>query len=275
MSIRMVPGMSAANAAVFSIFTQRLSMNLTLKVWRQSGADGQGAIETYDAHNIPAEASFLEMLDIVNERLVMKGEEPIHFDHDCREGICGTCSLTINGIPHGKDHGVTTCQVHMRKFSNGDTLWIEPFRANPFKVIRDLMVDRGALDRIIAAGGYVDVRTGSAIDANSILISKDDSDTAFDAAACIGCGACVAACKNASAMLFVAAKVSHLGHLPQGQPERDKRVLAMVRRMDTEGFGNCTNQYECEAACPKEISADHIARLNRDYTMAVLREQLT
>ncbi|MCX6867776.1 MAG: succinate dehydrogenase/fumarate reductase iron-sulfur subunit, partial [Verrucomicrobia bacterium] len=163
-------------------------MNLTLKVWRQSGADGQGAIATYDAHNIPAEASFLEMLDIVNERLVMKGEEPIHFDHDCREGICGTCSLTINGIPHGKDRGVTTCQVHMRKFSNGDTLWIEPFRANPFKVIRDLMVDRGALDRIIAAGGYVDVRPGSAIDANSILISKDDSDTAFDAAACIGCG---------------------------------------------------------------------------------------
>ena len=248
-------------------------MNLTLKVWRQPKPDAQGDLKTYDARNIPAEASFLEMLDIVNERLVAKGEEPIHFDHDCREGICGTCSLTINGIPHGKERGVTTCQLHMRKFSDGDTIWVEPFRAKPFKVIRDLIVDRCAFDRIIAAGGYVDVRTGSAVDANSIPISKDESDTAFDAAACIGCGACVASCKNASAMLFVAAKVSHLGHLPQGQPERDQRVLAMVRQMDAEGFGNCTNQFECEAACPKEISVAHIARLNRDFAMAVLREQ--
>jgi succinate dehydrogenase / fumarate reductase iron-sulfur subunit len=249
-------------------------MNLTLKVWRQSGPTAQGKIETYDAKGIPEEASFLEMLDIVNERLVVKGEEPIHFDHDCREGICGTCSLTINGIPHGKDRGVTTCQLHMRKFSEGDTIWVEPFRANPFPVIRDLIVDRGAFDRIIAAGGYIDIRTGSAVDANSVPIPKPDADSSFDAAACIGCGACVASCKNASAMLFVAAKVSHLGHLPQGQPERDKRVLAMVRQMDAEGFGNCTNQYECEAACPKEISVEHIARMNRDFTKAVLREQL-
>ncbi len=249
-------------------------MNLTLKVWRQAGPNAQGRIETYDAKDIPEEASFLEMLDIVNERLVEKGQEPIHFDHDCREGICGTCSLTINGIPHGKERGITTCQLHMRKFSDGDTIWIEPFRANPFPIIRDLIVNREAFDRIIAAGGYVDVRTGSAVDANSIPIPKQDADLAFDAAACIGCGACVASCKNASAMLFVSAKVSHLALLPQGQPERDKRVLAMVRQMDAEGFGNCTNQYECEAACPKEISVENIARLNRDYTMAVLREQL-
>ena len=264
---------TVTSAAVPDGVSHRTPMNLTLKVWRQAKPDAQGSIKTYDAKDIPAEASFLEMLDIVNERLVAKGEEPIHFDHDCREGICGTCSLTINGVPHGKDRGVTTCQLHMRKFADGETIWVEPFRANPFKVIRDLMVDRGAFDRIIAAGGFVDVRTGSAVDANAIPISKDQSDTAFDAAACIGCGACVASCKNASAMLFVAAKVSHLGHLPQGQPERDRRVLAMVRQMDAEGFGNCTNQFECEAACPKEISVDHIARLNRDYAMAVLREQ--
>ena len=250
-------------------------MNLTLKVWRQAGPTAQGKIETYDAKNIPSEASFLEMLDIVNERLIEKGGDPIQFDHDCREGICGTCSLTINGIPHGKERGITTCQVHMRKFSEGDTIWIEPFRANPFPVIRDLMVDRTAFDRIIAAGGYIDVRTGSAVEANNIPIPKKDADAAFDAASCIGCGACVASCKNASAMLFVAAKVSHLGHLPQGQPERQKRVLAMVRQMDSEGFGNCTNQYECEAACPKEISVDHIARMNRDYAKAVLQEQFS
>lgn len=248
-------------------------MNLTLKVWRQSGPNAKGRIETYDAKNIPAEASFLEMLDIVNERLIATGGDPIQFDHDCREGICGTCSLTINGIPHGKERGITSCQVHMRKFSEGDTIWIEPFRANPFPVIRDLMVDRSAFDRIVSAGGYIDIRTGSAVDANAIPIAKKDADSAFDAAACIGCGACVASCKNASAMLFVAAKVSHLGHLPQGQPERQKRVLAMVRQMDDEGFGNCTNQYECEAACPKEISVDHIARLNRDFNKAVLQEQ--
>ena len=248
-------------------------MNLTLKVWRQSGPNAKGRIETYDAPGIPGEASFLEMLDIVNERLIEKGGDPIQFDHDCREGICGTCSLMINGIAHGKERGITTCQVHMRKFSDGDTIWIEPFRASPFPVIRDLIVDRSAFDRMVAAGGYIDIRTGSSVDANSLPISKKDADSAFDAASCIGCGACVASCKNASAMLFVAAKVSHLGHLPQGQPERQKRVLAMVRQMDSEGFGNCTNQYECEAACPKEISVDHIARLNRDYAKAVLQEQ--
>jgi succinate dehydrogenase / fumarate reductase iron-sulfur subunit len=249
-------------------------MNLTLKVWRQSGPKAKGRIETYDAKSIPAEASFLEMLDIVNDRLIETGGDPIQFDHDCREGICGSCSLTINGIAHGKERGITTCQIHMRKFSDGDTIWIEPFRANPFPVIKDLMVDRSAFDRIVSAGGYIDVRTGSGVDANTIPVPKSDADSAFDAAACIGCGACVAACKNASAMLFTAAKVSHLGHLPQGQPERQKRVLAMVRQMDAEGFGNCTNQYECEAACPKEISVDHIARMNRDYAKAALMEQL-
>ncbi len=249
-------------------------LNLTLKVWRQKTPQDQGSIETYDAKNIPEEASFLEMLDIVNERIIESGGEPIHFDHDCREGICGACSLTINGVPHSKEKGITSCQVHMRKFRDGDTIWIEPFRARAFPVIRDLIVDRSAMDRIIAAGGYIDVRTGSAVDANSLPIPKPDADAAFDAAACIGCGACIAACKNSSAMLFTAAKVSHLGHLPQGQPERDKRVLAMVRQMDAEGFGNCTNQYECEAACPKEISVDHIARMNRDYTVASLKEQL-
>ncbi|NQX00552.1 succinate dehydrogenase/fumarate reductase iron-sulfur subunit [bacterium] len=250
-----------------------IPMNLTLKVWRQSGPKAKGKIETYDAKDIPMEASFLEMLDIVNERLIVTGVEPIHFDHDCREGICGSCSLTINGIPHSKERATATCQVHMRKFKDGDTIWIEPFRANPFPLVRDLIVDRGAFDRIIAVGGYINVRTGSAVDANTIPISKVDADNAFDAAACIGCGACVASCKNASAMLFVAAKVSHLGHLPQGQPERQKRVLAMVRQMDAEGFGNCTNQYECEAACPKEISVEHIARMNRDYGVAALAEQ--
>jgi succinate dehydrogenase / fumarate reductase iron-sulfur subunit len=249
-------------------------LNLTLKVWRQKTPQDQGKIETYEAKNIPEEASFLEMLDIVNERIIESGGEPIHFDHDCREGICGSCSLTINGVPHSKERGITSCQVHMRKFRDGDTIWIEPFRAKAFPIIRDLIVDRSAMDRIIAAGGYISVRTGSAVDANSLPVPKDDADTAFDAAACIGCGACIAACKNSSAMLFTAAKVSHLGHLPQGQPERDKRVLAMVRQMDAEGFGNCTNQYECEAACPKEISVDHIARMNRDFAAALVKEQL-
>lgn len=248
-------------------------LQLTLKVWRQSGPNDQGRVETYDAKDIPEEASFLEMLDIVNERLVDEGTEPIHFDHDCREGICGTCSLTINGIPHGKDRGITTCQVHMRKFKDGDTIWIEPFRSRAFPVIKDLVTDREAFDRIQQAGGFISVRTGGAPDAHAAPIGKAAADAAFSAAACIGCGACVAACKNASAMLFVAAKASHLGHLPQGQPERDKRALAMVRQMDEEGFGGCTNQYECEAACPKEISVDHIARLNRDYGLAMLKEQ--
>ncbi len=249
-------------------------LNLTLKVWRQDSKESAGRIETYPASNIPEEASFLEMLDIVNEGIIHQGKEPIHFDHDCREGICGSCSLTINGIPHSRERGVTTCQLHMRKFSNGDTIWIEPFRAKAFPIVRDLIVDRSAFDRIIASGGYIDVRTGSAVDANSLPIPKADADSAFDAAACIGCGACVASCKNASAMLFVSAKVSHLGHLPQGQPEREKRVLAMVRQMDSEGFGNCTNQYECEAACPKEISVDHIARMNRDFAKAAAKEAL-
>jgi succinate dehydrogenase / fumarate reductase iron-sulfur subunit len=247
-------------------------MNLTLKVWRQKHANDRGTIETYDAKSIPGEASFLEMLDIVNEQIVQSGGEPIHFDHDCREGICGMCSLTINGVPHSKEKGITTCQVHMRKFKDGDTIWIEPFRGKAFPVVRDLVVDRSAFDRIVSAGGYISVRTGSAEDANSLPIAKDSADSSFDAAACIGCGACVAACKNASAMLFVGAKAAHLNLLPQGQPEKDKRVLAMVRQMDSEGFGNCTNHYECEAVCPKQISADVISKLNRDYAVASTKE---
>jgi succinate dehydrogenase / fumarate reductase iron-sulfur subunit len=240
-------------------------MNLTLKVWRQSGPNATGRIETYEAKEIPTEASFLEMLDIVNTGIIEDGGEPIHFD-------CGACSIAINGVPHSKESGITTCQVHMRKFRDGETIWIEPFRARAFPVLKDLMVDRSAFDRIIAAGGYIDVRAGSAPEANSILIGKEDADAAFDAATCIGCGACVAACKNASAMLFVGAKAAHLNILPQGHPEKDKRVLAMVRQMDSEGFGNCTNQYECEAVCPKEISADVISKLNRDYAAAIVRE---
>lgn len=247
-------------------------LNLTLKVWRQSSPQEEGHIETYKAHDIPEEASFLEMLDIVNDRIVNDGGEPIHFDHDCREGICGQCSLTINGIPHSKERGITACQLHMRKFKDGETIWIEPWRAKAFPLLRDLMVDRSAFDRIIAAGGYIDVRTGSAQDANALPIAKTRSDASMDAAACIGCGACVAACKNASAMLFVSAKAAHLNLLPQGSPEKDKRVLGMVRQMDAEGFGNCTNLYECEAVCPKEISAENISRLNRDYAIALARE---
>lgn len=247
-------------------------MNLTLKVWRQKSSQDDGLIETYQAKDIPTEASFLEMLDIVNQRIIIDGGEPIHFDYDCREGICGQCSLTINGIPHSKERGVTACQLHMRKFKDGDTIWIEPFRAKAFPLQRDLMVDRSAFDRIIAAGGFIDIRTGSAQDANNLPVAKTRADAAMDAAACIGCGACVAACKNASAMLFVSAKAAHLNLLPQGAPEKDKRVLGMVRQMDAEGFGNCTNLYECEAVCPKEISAENIARLNRDYAGALARE---
>lgn len=250
-------------------------MNLTLKVWRQDSPTDKGRIETYDAKDIPTSASFLEMLDIVNERIINDGGEPIHFDHDCREGICGMCSLTINGIPHGPEGGVTTCQLHMRKYKDGETIWIEPFRARAFPVVRDLVVDRSAFDRIIGAGGFISVRTGSAVDANSIPVAKDESDAAFDAAACIGCGACVAACKNASAMLFVGAKISHLNMLPQGQPEKDRRSSAMVHQMDNEGFGNCTNQYECEAVCPKEISSDVMARLYRDYTHSKVKEAVS
>ena len=247
-------------------------MNLTLKVWRQKSVHDYGLIETYQAKDIPIEASFLEMLDIVNQRIIIDGGEPIHFDYDCREGICGQCSLTINGIPHSKERGVTACQLHMRKFKDGDTIWIEPFRAKAFPLQRDLMVDRSAFDRIIAAGGFIDVRTGSAQDANNLPVAKTRADSAMDAAACIGCGACVAACKNASAMLFVSAKAAHLNLLPQGAPEKDKRVLGMVRQMDAEGFGNCTNLYECEAVCPKEISTENIARLNRDYAVALAKE---
>ena len=247
-------------------------MNSTLKVWRQKSVHDDGLIETYQAKDIPIEASFLEMLDIVNQRVILDGGEPIHFDYDCREGICGQCSLTINGIPHSKERGVTACQLHMRKFKDGDTIWVEPFRAKAFPLQRDLMVDRSAFDRIIAAGGFIDVRTGSAQDANNLPVAKTRADSAMDAAACIGCGACVAACKNASAMLFVSAKAAHLNLLPQGAPEKDKRVLGMVRQMDAEGFGNCTNLYECEAVCPKEISTENIARLNRDYAVALAKE---
>ena len=247
-------------------------MNLTLKVWRQKSRHAAGRLEEYEARDIPAEASFLEMLDIVNERLIEAGKDPIAFDHDCREGICGMCSLTINGKAHGGKRGVTTCQLHMRNFADGDTIFIEPFRADAFPVIKDLTVDRTGLDKIIQGGGFVSVRTGSAVEANSLPIEKAAADRAFSAAACIGCGACVAACKNASAMLFTAAKAMHLNSLPQGQPERSRRVLGMVRAMDTAGFGNCTNQYECSAACPKEIPADFIARLNGDYLCASLKE---
>ncbi len=245
-------------------------MNLTLKIWRQKNADAKGGIEAYDAPDISPDMSFLEMLDVVNERLIDKGQEPVAFDHDCREGICGMCSLVINGIPHGKEKGTTTCQLHMRKFKDGETVTIEPYRAGAFPIVRDLVTDRGAYDRIIAAGGFISVATGGAQDANALPIPKVDAELAMDAAACIGCGACAAACKNASAMLFVAAKVSQLAHLPQGQPERKRRVLNMVAQMDKEGFGSCTNQYECEAVCPKEISVRVIAEMNRDYLCATL-----
>ena len=249
-------------------------MNLTLKVWRQENKDTRGEIETYVVSDIPEEASFLEMLDIVNNQIIENGGDPITFDHDCREGICGSCSLTINGIPHGKGHGITSCQLHMRKFLDGETIYIEPFRAKPFPVLKDLMVDRSSFDRIIESGGYVSVRTGSAVDANSIPVEKKDADTSFDAATCIGCGACVASCKNASAMLFVSAKVKHLNSLPQGEPEKTRRVINMVNKMDEEGFGNCTNQYECEAVCPKSIKAEFISDLNRQYGIAIAKEAI-
>ncbi|HEX4949255.1 MAG TPA: succinate dehydrogenase/fumarate reductase iron-sulfur subunit [Blastocatellia bacterium] len=247
-------------------------MNLTLKVWRQKDAVHEGKFVTYQATDISPDMSFLEMLDVVNEELQQKGEEPISFDHDCREGICGTCSLVINGKPHGPLDACTTCQLHMRYFQDGDTIMIEPWRANAFPVIKDLVTDRSAFDRIIQAGGFISISTGAAADANAILVPKEDSDKAMDAAQCIGCGACVAACKNGSAMLFVAAKVGHLGLLPQGQPERHRRVLNMVAQMDEEGFGACTNIGSCSAACPKEIGQEFIARLNRDYLKASLKE---
>jgi len=245
-------------------------MNLKLHVWRQKNAQSAGRFVTYEAKDVSPDMSFLEMLDIVNEGLIGKGEDPIAFDHDCREGICGMCGVVINGVPHGPRKATTACQLHMRSFKDGDELVLEPWRAKAFPVLKDLIVDRGAFDRIIAAGGFVSVGTGSAPDGNAILIPKPAADLSMDAAACIGCGACVAACPNASAMLFVAAKVSHLGYLPQGQPERYSRALKMVEQMDREGFGTCTNHGECSSACPKEIRQEFIARLNRDFLKASL-----
>jgi succinate dehydrogenase / fumarate reductase iron-sulfur subunit len=244
------------------------SINIKLKVWRQKNSADKGKFVDYEAKDISTHASFLEMLDVVNEGLEKKGEEPIAFDHDCREGICGMCSMMVNGVAHGHQKGTTTCQLHMHNFKDGDSVVIEPWRAKAFPVIKDLVVDRGAFDRIIQAGGYISVNTGGAPDANALPIPKVDADIAMDAAACIGCGACVASCKNASAMLFVSAKVSQFALLPQGQVERKDRVKKMLAAMDKEGFGNCTNQYECEAACPKEISVSNIARLNREFIMS-------
>lgn len=243
-------------------------MNLTLKIWRQENAKAKGRFETYKVTDISTDASFLEMLDLLNEQLVIEGKEPVAYDHDCREGICGTCALYINGRPHGPDAGITVCQMHMRNFRDGSTIVIEPWRARAFPVIKDLVTDRSAFDKIIQAGGYVSVNTGNAQDANSIPISKRNADIAMDAASCIGCGACVAACKNASAMLFVSAKVSQFAVLPQGKVEADRRVQSMVKAMDDLGFGNCTNTYACEAECPKNISVTHIARMNREFFVA-------
>ena len=246
-------------------------LSLTLKVWRQKDLQDRGKMATYQINRIQPEMSLLEMLDILNEELIRKDEDPIAFDSDCREGICGACSLFINGEAHGPGCGTTTCQVYMRSFKDGDTIHIEPWRARAFPVVKDLVVDRSAFDRIIQAGGYVSVNTGSAPDGNALLISRELAEEAMDAAACIGCGACVASCKNASAMLFVSAKVKHLGILPQGQPERKKRTAAMLEAMPGEGFCNCTNEYECEAVCPKEISVGHIAFLNREYIKGKLK----
>jgi len=244
------------------------NLALTLHIWRQKDKASPGKMVTYKVSDVSPHASFLEMLDVLNEQLERKGEEPVAFDHDCREGICGMCSLMINGRPHGGQRATTTCQLHMRRFNDGDEIWIEPWRAHAFPVIRDLCVDRSAFDRVIAVGGFVTANCGSAPDANDILVPKEAADRAFEAAACIGCGACVAACPNGSAMLFVGAKVAHLHNLPQGQPERLHRAHAMVTAMDAAGFGNCSNHYECEAACPKDISRDVIAQLNRDYAKA-------
>ena len=244
------------------------TIDLTLKVWRQKNTQSKGAFETYAAKGIDTAMSFLEMLDVVNEGLTKDGKEPIAFDHDCREGICGSCGAVVNGKPHGPLKGTTLCQLHMRNFKDGQTLVIEPWRAQGFPVVKDLAVDRSAFDRIIQAGGFISVKTGQAPDAHAVAVAKDKADTAMDAAQCIGCGACVAACPNASAMLFVAAKASHLNVLPQGEIEKNTRTTNMVKQMDAEGFGNCSNAFQCEAACPKEISVEHIARLNKDHRQA-------
>ena len=247
-------------------------LDLTLKVWRQKGANDKGRMETYQVKDISPDSSFLEMMDILNEQLIDEGNEPVAFDHDCREGICGSCSLYINGEAHGPGREITTCQLHMREFSDGDTIYIEPWRAKAFPVIKDLMVDRSAFDRIMAAGGFISVNTsGNTQDANAIPIPKEDADKSFDAATCIGCGACVASCKNASAMLFVSAKVSQFALLPQGQVEADERVQNMVQQMDEEGFGNCTNTGACEVECPKGISLENIARMNREFIKSGIR----
>ena len=247
-------------------------MKVTLKVWRQKNSESKGRFEKYTVDNISPDSSFLEMFDILNEQLVAQDKEPIVFDHDCREGICGMCSMTINGVPHGPERKTTVCQLHMRKFKDGDTIVVEPWRAGAFPLKKDLVVSRDALDEIQQAGGFITARTGSARDANEILISKETVDKAMDAASCIGCGACVAACPNAAAMLFTAAKVSHLNYLPQGAPERDRRTIAMVEKMDELGFGNCTNYGECQAVCPKGITLDFIAKMNRDYMLAKSRQ---
>jgi succinate dehydrogenase / fumarate reductase iron-sulfur subunit len=247
------------------------NMNLKLKIWRQNNPSEKGGMVDYALENVSPDMSFLEMLDILNEKLVREGKDPVAFDHDCREGICGACSLMINGNAHGPQKNTTTCQLHMRKFRNGDTIVIEPWRSAAMPVLKDLMVDRSSFDKIMAAGGFIDINTGSAQDANNILIGKDKVELSMDAAACIGCGACVASCKNASAMLFVSAKISHLALLPQGEIEKQKRVLSMVRKMDELGFGNCTNEAECEASCPKGISISNIARMNREYLSAAIK----
>lgn len=245
-------------------------MDLKLKIWRQANASAKGKMVDYKITGISSDSSFFEMLDVLNQQIIEEGGDPVAFDHDCREGICGTCSLYINGRPHGPESGVTTCQLHMRRFKDGDTIYVEPWRAKPFPIIKDLIVNRGAFDEIIQAGGYVSVNTGGVPDGNAIPIPKHDSDIAMDAAACIGCGACVATCKNASAMLFVAAKVSQFAHLPQGKVEAKRRVQAMVAKMDELGFGNCSNTYACEQECPKEISVSHIAKMNREFLKAKL-----